>query len=494
MFKLVREQKDRISGAEREKMINIRLVCLIIVLVASLPLFTDFLLNGTKLSYQLIRIEALKNGLQQYGLHLWAKPEWIQPLGLSFAFYYGDTFLYIPAVLNLLGFSVMASYRIFLIIINIATVAVSYHVFCKMFQNEYVGVLGAALYSASVYRMFLMYGEAELGEIIALVFLPLVLYGCYLIFMKQDSKWAYIWMVIGLTGMLRSHVLSTCIALLFVLIIALIHIKQYKCKYAWIQTALVFASLVLFNLNYLYTMYRYTTCGIYLLNPLEGQMIQSKGIHLAQLFMCFYQAGGSHEFGTTGIIDAVPVGLGVSLFAGALVFLYLLFVYGDMYERKVKTNGYKAFFVGLAACYLGALCFPWDRIFKLGNGMANIISMMQEPWHFLQIGLIAFSALACIVYGMIKEKNASYSKIYGVVLVVSTLLFSSYLVANMLFTYDFVRVNTAEEIPYGEIAGMGVQVEMMHTSWYLCTAIAVLAVVATIVKYVWDRKSVRNEK
>lgn len=488
IIKSVRNQSNIVNVAEREMRVNITLACCIIAFITCLPLLTDFLLCGTKLSYQLIRIEALKNGLQQYGLHLWAKPEWIHPSGLSFVFYYGDTFLYIPAVLNLLGFSVQASYQLFLVLINVMTVWVSYKVFATLFSDKYVGVLGAALYSASIYRMFLLYGEAELGEVLALAFLPIVLYGCYMLFM-DESRWAYLWIAIGLSGMLRSHILSACITILFVVIFALIQFRSYRNKRTWIQTGLVVLTVILFNLNYLYTMYRYVTCGMYFINPSEGQMIQAKGIQLAQLFMCFYQAGGSHEFGVNGIEDAVPVGLGFALFAGVLLFLYLMFVYGSDYDKKIKGNGYKTLAIGAIACYCSALCFPWDRIFKLGDATAFATSMMQEPWHFLQIGLIAFSALACIVYGMIKQKNLLFSKIYGVGLVGITLLFSSYLTANMLFTYDFIRVYAPEEIPYGEIAGMGVQVELMHTSWYLCTAITVITVAGIIVMYMRDRKS-----
>ena len=199
ILKSITNRKDIIGDVEREKRINITLAYLIIVLITSLPLLTDFLLCGTKLSHQLIRIEALKNGLQQYGLHLWAKPEWIHPTGLSFAFYYGDTFLYIPAVLNLLGFSVQASYSLFLILINIVTVLVAYKVFEKIFIDKYAGILGTALYSASIYRMFLLYGEAEVGEVLSLIFLPVVLYGCYLLFCDENTKWSYFWIAIGLS-------------------------------------------------------------------------------------------------------------------------------------------------------------------------------------------------------------------------------------------------------------------------------------------------------
>lgn len=481
-------KKISMSEAEREKKVNIALVCLVITVVTCLPLFTDFLLCGTKLSYQLIRIEALKDALQQYSLHLWAKPEWIHPSGLSFVFYYGDTFLYIPAVMNLLGLSVQTSYRIFLILINIMTVLVSYKVFEKMFQDKYIGVLGSALYSASIYRMFLLYGEAELGEILALIFLPIVLYGCYLMFVRENEKWAYLWIAIGLSGMLRSHILSVGIAILFVLILAIIYIKRYREKFVWIQTGLTILTVALLNLNYLYTMFRYVTCGRYQINPFAGQRIQTNGIQPAQLFMCFYQAGGSHEFGVNGISDAVPVGIGFSLFVGIMTFLYLMFVYRVDYDKNIKRNGWIAFSIGTIASFCSTLCFPWDSMAELGAATATIVSMIWQPWHFLQIGLLAFTVLGCMTYLMVRQKDILYGKLYGVASVVAALLFSSYLAANMLFTYDFIRVYVQEEIPYAEIAGMGIQVEPMHNTWYFCTGIVIITLIANVVLYTRDNK------
>ena len=70
-----------------EKKVNIVLGCLLLTFLASLPLFTDFLLYGADLQFQLLRIEALRDGLKEAGILLWSKPDWIEPKGFSFAFF-----------------------------------------------------------------------------------------------------------------------------------------------------------------------------------------------------------------------------------------------------------------------------------------------------------------------------------------------------------------------------------------------------------------------
>ena len=62
-----------------QKKINIVLGCVALMIVTSLPLLTDFLVVGTKLYQQLSRVEALVEGIRQFGITMWAKPEWIDP-------------------------------------------------------------------------------------------------------------------------------------------------------------------------------------------------------------------------------------------------------------------------------------------------------------------------------------------------------------------------------------------------------------------------------
>ena len=115
-----------------QKKINIMLGCVALMIVTSLPLLTDFLVVGTKLYQQLSRVEALVEGIRQFGITMWAKPEWIDPAGLSFAHQYGDTFLYVAVALRMLGFSVQAAFRGMLLLVNVFTVLVAYYSFQRI--------------------------------------------------------------------------------------------------------------------------------------------------------------------------------------------------------------------------------------------------------------------------------------------------------------------------------------------------------------------------
>lgn len=491
----------QIKKANRdEKKINIVLGCLLLTFLASLPLFTDFLLCGADLQFQLLRIEALKDGLKEAGILLWSKPDWVDPKGFSFAFFYGDTFLYIPAFFRLAGIDVQMSYRIFLVIINAATAFGSYAAFRTMFRDDYTGLLGSALYTMSIYRIFLLYSEAELGEVLALIFLPFVFTGICMVFQKEqgERKYGWIWLSLGLSGMLRSHILSFGIAVVFLIIFVVIQFGRLKETAVWRQIGAGAAAFLLLNCNYFYSMLQYVRIGGFVINPVSGVPIQDKGVQIIQLFMGFYQAGVGREFGTNGAGSAAPVGLGIVFLLAIFVFCYFLFVYGEDFEREEKREGVIALGMGLFACLLGTLCFPWDSVLKWSGFMSSLVSMIQAPWHFLQAALLAFTVLGCITYRMLGKKfGALYGKIYGLGLAGAGIFSSSYLVANLLFYSDFVRVRTGEEIwvPIAEegeeglpVLASGVQLFEAGGIWYVLTAVSVLTLGWCILYTVKNRK------
>lgn len=71
----------------------------------------------------------------------------------------------------------------------------------------------SVLYTFATYRLTNLYYRAALGESLAMVFLPLLLWGTYEIFYGQEKKWFL--MVLGVTGVLESHVLSFEMCLIF---------------------------------------------------------------------------------------------------------------------------------------------------------------------------------------------------------------------------------------------------------------------------------------
>ncbi len=121
--------------------------------------------------------------------------------------FYPRLFLWIPAVMVALGVNISNAYRIFLLLINIATVLVSYKCFDKMTQNKICALAVSAMYTLNYYRMNDLYIRASVGELLFIAFFPIVLYGIYAIFIKGEDRWFVL--MIGATFILQSHMIGT---------------------------------------------------------------------------------------------------------------------------------------------------------------------------------------------------------------------------------------------------------------------------------------------
>ncbi|MDE7183580.1 MAG: hypothetical protein K2O40_03675 [Lachnospiraceae bacterium] len=186
-------------------------------------LSSSFLLNqnsvghGDDLTYHLTRIEGIAQGLRAGQFPVRIYPDMLLGNGYLNAMY-PSLFLYIPAVFRLMGVSYVVSYKLFLIFINFAAAFAMYAAIKCFSKSGRAAVLGTALYVFARYRLNNILVRGALGESLAMIFLPLVIAGVWQIAAGDRRKW---WiLVIGATGVIQSHVLSTVIyaAIAFVLV------------------------------------------------------------------------------------------------------------------------------------------------------------------------------------------------------------------------------------------------------------------------------------
>ena len=143
-----------------------------------MPLLTDILLPGHDLMSHLNRIEGLAQGMQDGQFPVKIQLFWLMCRGYATSVFHGDLFLYFPAVLRFLGVSVQGAYKCYVVAVNLATAAISCFCLGKMLQNRWAGLL----YTMSGYQLISLYIRAAVGEYTAMAFLPLIVYGLWLIF------------------------------------------------------------------------------------------------------------------------------------------------------------------------------------------------------------------------------------------------------------------------------------------------------------------------
>lgn len=200
------------------------IVFLVTIFFASYPLLNDKFILGDDITYHLWRIENLKSGLLSGQFPVRIGPIFLNGYGYASSLFYPDLFLYIPAILRIMGVSVEISYKIFIILCISATYISTYITVKYISQNRTSAICSSILFVLSQYFLVNIYSRAALGEIQAYIFIPLVVLGIYDLVFKDFEK-NYV-MGIGFIGLMFTHSISLLIMLLITTIIVLFNFKK----------------------------------------------------------------------------------------------------------------------------------------------------------------------------------------------------------------------------------------------------------------------------
>lgn len=180
------------------------------------------------------RIEGVKDGLLTGQFPVRLEPRWVFDHGYANGIFYCNLLLYFPALLRMAGFTMTESYAFYCIGLNIATAAIAWYCFSGIFKDRIIGLVCSALYTLSIFRFFKLVMVGAVGEGSAYTFLPLVVYGIYLVFEKdvEDREFHKSWIILGLgyAGLIQTHVLTCEITALFTVLFCLIYIRRV---FAW---------------------------------------------------------------------------------------------------------------------------------------------------------------------------------------------------------------------------------------------------------------------
>ncbi len=394
------------KGEDGEKRLVFWGLCAIIA-CSSIPLFVHSIYPGSDITYHLLRIGNIKDGLLDGQFPVRIDPSWLYGHGYASSVCYGDIFLYFPAVLRILGFTLQESYVCFLFLLNVATCLISYYSFRRIFQDEKVGLLCCAAYTLSVYRLFKMYSWGALGEAQSIVFLPLIFCAVYHIFTGNPKTRAYrrLWIPLGLgfAGIIQCHILTVELCVLFLAAACLVLWKRLRRP----ETLLVFVKGVLWT-TALSAWFVIPFLDYYLnvdmvIHHVSARTIQEAGLYPANLLFAFFLRGSSRDFMTSGMRDMEALGIGLPLSAAAMCLLFLWF-FGYMKQRSGLISGAKlAVIFAVISMLMSLSCFPWTRIQFLNGITEKLVSSIQYPNRFLMIGTVLLTFILGVSAVVVKD-------------------------------------------------------------------------------------------
>ena len=387
----------------RERWREVKLLA-ILILFGSIPLFIDYLPSGGHdIAFHLMRIEGIREGLQSGMFPVRIQPGWLDGHGYAASIFYGDLFLYIPAVLRMFGVSIQACYQFYVLLVNTATVFAAWYCFTKMSDRK-TGMICAVLYSLNIYRMACLYIRAAVGEYTAMIFLPILLYGFWKVYTlpeeSREHKKSWITIAFGFTGLVMTHMITCEFVALFTVLICIILWKRTFQKRTFFTLAKAAIALALLNLWFLVPFLDYMQNGTYLLNDPNAYAafrIDERAAFPAQIFMNTYDVlGGSvkHSMGISGEMPMTP-GAALLLVLAAWFFLYVGEKSGDKSEKRKE---WLCVFLSLLSLLLTTYLVPFAELVDLIPLLQLPARSIQFSWRFLSMAAIFLTWLACLLF------------------------------------------------------------------------------------------------
>lgn len=404
------DEEGCISKTTREVIFGI----LVITFTASLPQLIGVSLCGVDLTYHLQRIEGVRDGLLAGQFPVRLEPEWVMGHGYADAVFYCNSLLYFPALLRILGFGVTTAGNLYFMALNLATAAIAYYCFGKIFSDAHIGLMCSALYTLSIYRLDKIIVLGALGEASALTFMPLVLYGLYRIFTEnvKDKKYrtAYIPLLAGYTGIVQTHVLTCEITIFLTLVLCIVMVKRLlrkECLFAFVKAAV---GTILLNLWYLVPFADYYFSEDLHIKNLSSRSLQNEGTNPVQLILHFYQTGRNGDESFMDRLGISPEGVGLILSLAGILFL-ILWISGKLPKRdRVMALGKVSVVFAAALLFMSLKYFPWDKIQYINSVTESLISSIQYPHRFWGWGTLLLTAVSgCCLY---RYKSGNNQKAY----------------------------------------------------------------------------------
>ena len=398
-------------SAKIKKNKNLVLSILGITFLCVLPLFTDGISNGHDLGFHVMRIEALADSLRQGIFPNRISSLWFNGYGYPTSIYYGDLLLYIPALLRLAGFPVVAAYKAYIVFINLATVIICYLCFGGMFKDRKAAILASLVYSTATYRLINIYIRAAVGEYTAMMFFPVVAYAVYKIYTtdekdKKQLKRAAFFLAIGMTGLITCHILSTEMTAFLLVLVCLVMFKK-TIRPAVIKTYLLaVAETILMSAFFLIPFLDYyVNVTARINNSIDSSpFIQHHGCTVAEYFAVFRDIFSLYSLHVNARLASTP-GLVLML---ALIIAIAVLANMKKSSKKTELLFYTAF--SLLSLLLASNLFPWD-VFAQNFSVGRMLAQVQFPWRYVAIAILFLTLLFAFLIKILNEKDfGNYSK------------------------------------------------------------------------------------
>ncbi|WP_242217888.1 YfhO family protein [Bacillus cereus group sp. BfR-BA-01380] len=358
------------------------IVLILICAIIQMNLFwdKDLVLSGDDMGFHFNRVFGLAEAIKTSHYPFYIDSTFLNGYGYATNWFYSNLFLFPMAILLNLGYSLVVSYRTYIIIYTIATACVTYYCTYKMSKKVTSSSFMTILYVFSLYRAFDVYQRAALGESLAFIFLPVILYGIYEILYGQKEKW-YI-LTIGFTGMIYTHVLSSVLAFCMLLLFLLLSIhKLWEDKTKIIYFVIAGGVTILLSAFFIFPMVEQMASNTFYLNT---YIFTTPGDTMYSLGTLWKSIALSNK-------GSAIIGLGYVLF------LPLIYRFNIKEKNAIISFADKCLLIAMIFLLMTTNYFPWKHFHTL-----DFIQFTFRLFALVTL-LMAFSCSIYIAYAVKKK-------------------------------------------------------------------------------------------
>ncbi|MDD4474555.1 MAG: hypothetical protein PHV95_02035 [Eubacteriales bacterium] len=353
-----------------------------------LPLLPIQVPLGHDIYFHMERIESLADSIKAGDIFPRIYTTSLNDQGYASPMFYGDLFLRIPAMLVILGMSVPMAYKVFIMLIALATAIVAYFCFNAIIGNKTSAAVGTLLYALSSYLATDFFWRAAIGEAQVFIFIPLAFLGFHNILFGDKKKWYLL--PLGLFFMLQCHLLSTVTFVVILAVYALFYFDTFikepkRLLYIFISAAVFFAISAYFIFPMLEQLNNgefYASDGI---SAVKWGTLERRAMPWWTIFSDFNNSG-YYDFGVY-----IPNGVGLVIVP--------IWIYYFLYRKALKgTKALTTLIFGTVITFLTTELFPW-RFFQ------SFFGVMQFPWRLIVFAVFFLSLAASYIVAHADKKS-----------------------------------------------------------------------------------------
>lgn len=422
---------------------------LLIAGVVSVPLLTDYIIDGSDLCVTLSQIRVISENIgKSFPLRLETLPT--MDYGYEGTAFQANVFFAIPALLHILGLGLVNAYKWTVALFHFMTALIADICFRKASGKREAGLVGSMLYTWCPYRCSETYLVGDLGQTAAWMFLPLIVLGLTRLYAEnvqkreKETAWMYLWWGLSLT-VLSSTVMFSSVAVLllfFLLVMGRATLKRERLLAIGKTLFAVTFTCAWFLIPMFLRMRDPETVTFMLVNNFRG-----KGVYFLQYISVFNWAGTGTDFVENGLVNAQAVGPGIGVIILLTLGCWAIFVgkYQDNGEgEKTKWRVMKGLLVtGLLLMLLSSNIFPWDLIQnrKDRNLLSSIIlAMLHTPAKLCAASDLCMISFACFFVSILSEKlKREYYKPLLLTVAAGAWGTTQFLLNYILYTGSFIR-------------------------------------------------------